>query len=257
MNTVVRRIEICLALVVLSVAATAGAVQAQVPRQVPLFPAAAFRGVATPARYFYLGQAVIEYGPGAVSPAGSEQAVRFLTIMEGELTFTVGGKTDTYTAGKNLFVPPGVTVRGSNEGRTAAARVFMSSLIPARGEGAIAEAGSRLASRPRIVSTTRVPVGPLPSVVDVIQVGTRYEPGFVTGLHVMNEMHVLLHLQGTTSYEYFDGFSEAFGPGQAGQMYVGRPGVMANRTSAPAAFLMTWLATPGRPLTSPWAASSH
>lgn len=232
-------------------------VQAQSPRQVAMFPSAVFRGVQAPGRYFYLSLAVIEYGPGAVSQAVSEQSRRFFTVIEGELTFTLGGKTEVYGAGKNFSAPPGVVVQGSNAGRTASARVYITSLVPARGEGAILLAPSPSAAAPRVLHSARIPVGPLPEIIDLIQGGTKYEPGFVTGLHVMNEAHTIIHLEGTTAYEYLDGFRDSFGPGQSGQMYVGRPGVMANRTSAVSAFLITWLATPGKPLTSAWTQTGH
>lgn len=240
-------------LVLLALATSLGTAQGQAARFVPLFPTAAFRAVPTPGQYFYLAQAVIEYGPGAFSAAGSEQSRRFVTVMEGELTFTVGGKTDVYAAGKNFSVPLGVIVKGTNEGRTTRARVFISSLVPASGESAVTVPGTGPSpSPPQVLYASRVPVGPLPSVIDVIQVGTRYDPGFVTARHIMNEAHAMLHLEGVTSYEYLDGYVETFGPGRGGQMYVGAPGVMANRTTAPTAFLMTWLATPGRPLASAW-----
>ncbi|HET6948520.1 MAG TPA: cupin domain-containing protein [bacterium] len=231
-------------------------VQAQAPRQLPLFPSAVFRGVPTPARYFYLAMAVVEYVPGAVLPAGSERSRRFFTVIEGEIAFTVGGKTDVYGIGKSVTVAPGVVVAGRNGGR-ATARAVVSSLVPASGEGATILTGSTTSPTPRTLHAMRMPVGPLPEVIDVIQGGTRYEPGFVTGTHIMNETHAIIHLEGTTSYEYVDGTQEAFGPGQAGQMYVGRPGVMASRTSAPSTWLITWLATPGKPLTSPWTSTGH
>jgi|GEM_PF-3175950 len=226
------------------------------PRQLPLFPSVAFRGVATPARYFYLVKAVVEYLPGAALPAGGERSRRFFTVIEGEIAFTVGGQTNAYGVGKGFTVAPGIVVAGRNEGR-ATARVVVSSLVPVSGEGAIVLEGSPSAPSPRTLHAMRMPVGPLPEVIDVIQGGTRYEPGFVTGMHIMNETHAILHLEGTTSYEYADGTREAFGPGQGGQMYVGRPGMMANRTAAPSVWLITWLVTPGKPLTSPWPPAGH
>jgi quercetin dioxygenase-like cupin family protein len=256
MSASLRRVGGCFATVLLFAGLGAGAAAQAQPRQLPLFPSAVFRGVATPARYFYLAMALVEYAPAAVLPAGSERSTRFFTIIEGTLAFTVGGKTETYGVGKGFLAAPGAVVAGRNESG-AAARVVVSSLVPASGEGAITLAAVRRSAAPRVVSATRLPVGPLPEVIDVVQGGTRYEPGFATGMHVMNETHAILHLDGTTSYEYVDGLNEAFGPGQGGQMYVGRPGLMANRTAAPSAWLITWLAAPGRPLTSPWTHSSH
>jgi len=258
MRTMIRHVVIPAACALLLAALAPGSVQAQATRQLPLFPSAVFRGVATPARYFHLGLAVVEYAPGATSAAASEQSTRFFTVIEGELTFTVGGATETLGAGKNFTAPPTVVVKGTNKSQTARARVYISSLVPARGEGAvIPAAASSSAAAPRTLFSTRLPVGPLPAVIDVVQGGTKYEPGFITGTHTMNEVHAILHLEGTISYEYWDGTREAFGPGQGGQMYVGQPGAMANRTAAPAAFLITWLVTPGRPLTSPWTHAGH
>jgi len=249
----VRTVLIWVSIVVLALALSAGPVQGQVPRQVALFPSAIFRGVATPGRYFYLAQAVVEYEPGAFSAAGSEQSRRFFTVMEGELTVTTGGKTEVHGAGKSFAVAPGVIVKSSNEGRTTRARVFVSSLVPARGEDAAAVAGTGPSSTPpRIICASRVPKSVAAAVIDVIQVGTRYEPGFATGLHTMNEMHDVLHLEGTTSYEYLGGDVERFGPCQRGEMYMAQPGLMANRTATPAVFVLTWLSAPGAALTSPW-----
>lgn len=256
MRNLMRVVVISPALIALLAAVTTGSVQAPAPRQLAIFPSAVFRGVATPARYFYLDMSVVEYALGAVLPAGSERAVRFVTVIEGEVTFTVGGKTETHGAGKGVSVAPGVALAGRNDGR-ATAQVMVSSLVPAGSAAAAATAASSNPAAPKVLYTMRMPVGPLPEMIDVIQGGTRYEPGFATGLHVMNETHAILHLEGTTSYEYVDGARESFGPGRDGQMYVGRPGVMANRTAAPSTFLITWLVTPGRPLTSPWTHSSH
>lgn len=243
----------CASIAALALALLPGPAQAQAPRQVPVFPSVTFRGVATPGRYFYLAQAVIHYGPGAFSAAGSEQSTRFFTVMEGELTATIGGKAAVYGAGKGFSVAPGIIVKTSNEGRTSRASVFVSSLVPARGEGAVTIAGTGPSPvPPHIACASRVAVSVAPPVIDVVQAGTRYEPGFATPLHTMNEMHVVLHLDGTTTYEYVDGEVERFGQCQSAMMYMARPGLMANRTTAPAVFVLTWLATPGAALTSPF-----
>jgi quercetin dioxygenase-like cupin family protein len=249
-----KRAFVCGTLALFALVTSLGISQAQTPvgHDVRLF-SSVFPGVATPARYFSLAQAVVEYGPGAFSVSGSEQSIRFFTVMEGDLQFTIGSKTDIYGGGKGFLVPAGVIVKGSNEGRTARARVYVSSLVPARGEGAVTVPGSRESSPPpaRLCSTS-VAVGPLPSVIDVIQVGHRYEPGFVTRSHIMNQLHYILQVEGTNFYEYVDGAAETYGPCQVAQMYVHRPGTMGNRSSAPSVWLITTLAIPGQPEVLPW-----
>lgn len=210
-----------------------------------------FRGVATPARYFYLDQAIVDYEPGTFSAAGSEQSTRFFTVMEGELTFTVGGRPDTYGAGKSFSVPAGIVVKGSNEGRTAKARVFVCSIVPS-GAAAVMVSGTQDSpSSPVRLYSSRHPVGPLPTIIDVVSAGHKYEPGFVTPPHVMNQVNYVLHLEGTTTYEYLDGAVETYGSGQAAPMYMGRPGTMGNRSASASVLIVTNLAIPGTPLVSP------
>lgn len=240
-----------LVLVALVAFPSASRAQMQMGHDVLLF-SSVFRGVATPARYFYLDQAVIHYEPGTFSAGDSEQSTRFFTVMEGELTFTVGGKTDTYGAGKSFSVPTGIIVKGSNESRTVKARVFVCSIVPSRGAGAVTVPGTSDSSPPPVrLYSSRLPVGPLPPVIDVVSAGHKYEPGFVTPAHVMNQVNEILHLEGATTYEYLDGAVETYGPGQASPMYMDRPGTMGNRSAAPSVWIVTNLAIPGTPLFSP------
>lgn len=223
--------------------------QMQMGHDVLLF-SSVFHRVVTPASYFYLEQTIIDYAPGAFSAAGSEQSSRFFTVMEGELKFTIGPKTDTYGPGKNFSAPAGIVVKGWNESRTVRARVFVSSLVPPIGPGAVT--ATRDSSRPPVRAySSRLPVGPLPQIIDVYQNGHRYEPGFITMPHVMNEVHDILQLEGTNTYEYFDGTVETYGPGQASPMHVGRAGTMGNKSAAPSVWVITYLAVPGKPLSSP------
>jgi len=245
------------ALVLFTLVALTGTSQAQMQmgpttgHDVLLF-SSVFRGVATPGPYFYLDQAIVDYGPGAFSAAGSERSNRFFTVMEGTLKFTVGHETNAYGPGKFFSVPPGTIVRGFNESQTAKARAFISSLVPASGAAAAAVPGTRESLPPPVRAyASRLAVGPLPKIIDVYQNGHRYEPGFVTMPHVMNETHDILQLEGTNIYEYLDGGVETYGPGRASPMWVGRPGTMGNKTSAPSLWVITYVATPGKPLTSP------
>src|SRR3990172_12784253 len=158
-----RTILIGAILALAALAASVGPIQAQAPRQTDLFSPATFRGVATPARYFYLAKAVIDYGPGTFSAAGSERSLRFFTVVEGELTVTISGQQASYAAGKSFSVAPGVVVRGSNEGRGSRVRVFVTSLVPARGEAALTVPGTGQSSPPpRLGWASPPPPGPPP-----------------------------------------------------------------------------------------------
>ena len=240
-------------LMLFAIAVFAGTSQAQMQmgNDVLLF-SSVYRGVATPARYFYLDQAIIDYGPGTFSAAGSEESVRFFTVTGGEVKFTVGSMTDTYETGKSFSVPAGTIVKGYNESRTVKARVFVCSIVPPRGAGAVTVPGTSDSSpSPVRLYSSRLPVGPLPPIIDVVSAGHKYEPGFVTPPHVMNQVNEILHLEGATTYEYLDGAVETYGVGQASPMYMGRPGTMGNRSAAPSVWIVTNLVIPGTPLVSP------
>jgi len=243
---------------VFGAAMAVGTTEAQTPpSQSPLFPTATFTNVQPPARSFELVQAVVEYAPGSFSAIESVQYDRYFTVMEGELTFTIGEKTSAYSAGKNFSVPTGIMARGSNEGRSVAARVYVSGLVPAwadAGDVSRAPESRPSAVAPRTVHSVRLAVRDIPGLINIVQAGSRYSPGYLTPAHIMNHPNGMVHLEGTTAYEYIDGGRESYTPGQGGQMYPHRPGAMANRTTTPTAFLLTWLQTPGTPLTSPLAA---
>jgi hypothetical protein len=97
----------------------------------------------------------------------------------------------------------------------------------------------------------------IPGVINVVQAGARLDPGYVFPTHVMNHPHNILHIEGTTSYEYVDGGGESYTAGQVGDMDVARPGTMANRGTTSSAYVMTWLQTPGTALSSPFTAPAE
>ena len=80
---------------------------------------------------------------------------------------------------------------------------------------------------------------------------TEYDTGFKTPNRSMNELHLILHMTGQTSYHYLDGAAETYGPGAQAVMCEGRGGWMSNDTQSVSNFVITWLAAPGKPTTSP------
>jgi quercetin dioxygenase-like cupin family protein len=242
-----------LALVFAAASAVAANGQAA-PKVTPYFPAVTFQGVQTPARYFDLVQSVVDYDPGTFSARESVQYVRFFTVVEGTLTATIGDKTDAYGVGKYFSVPPGILAKLGNQG-SVKARVYISGLKPAWALQSVVEPGSAPSTPgPRVVSSTRHAMENVTQIVNVIQVGSRYDKGYTSPTHVMNQPHAIIHAEGTTAYEYFDGGKETYTAGQGAQMYVGRPGLMRNAGTDVSGFLLTWLQTPGAPLTTPMAA---
>ncbi len=214
---------------------------------------APFRGVNAPSSTFDLVESVIDYSPGAKSPVISTQTPYYLSVLGGELTVDVDGKADVVAAGKGLSVPSGAKLSLSNASARQNARLFVTTLLAVAAVDQVHQPNS---PGIRVFASGRRTMFKAPSVVDIIQAATEYDPGFRTPNHVMNEFHLFIQLAGQTSYHYTDGSSQTFGPGAQAVMDEGRAGWMGNDGSTPSLFAMTWVATPGKPLTSPAAAAA-
>ena len=209
-----------------------------------------FAGIATPGPSIELVQAVMDYAPGAKSPANTLHAPRVFTVIEGELTVRIGDGTNVYAAGKGAPVPAGTAVTMTNASTTASARVFVSTLLPAGATDRALESGTANRSvMPKATFVSRIPMYRLPAVVELVQMGYRYDVGYTTPNHVMMQPHLQTITEGECSYNYLDGTSESYGPGEQAQMYVGRPGNMATSGHVRCVFLMTWVKTSAKPYT--------
>lgn len=209
-----------------------------------------FTGIATPAPSVELVQAVMDYAPGAKWPANTLQAPRVFTVIKGELTVRIGDGTDVYAAGKGAPVPAGSAVTITNASTTASARVFVSTLFPAGARDRVLESGTTNRSvMPKATFVSRIPMYRLPAVVELVQMGYRYDVGYTTPNHIMMQPHLQTIVEGECSYNYLDGESESHGPGEQAQMYVGRPGNMATAGRVSCVFLMTWVRTSAKPNT--------
>jgi quercetin dioxygenase-like cupin family protein len=209
-----------------------------------------FAGISTPASSVELVQAVMDYAPGAKLPANTLRAPRVFTVIEGELTVRIGAGTDVYAAGKGAPVPAGTAVTITNASTTASARVFVSTLLPAGARDRVLESGTTNRNvMPKATFVSRIPMYRLPAVVELVQLGYRFDVGYATPNHVMMQPHLQTITEGECSYNYLDGASESYGPGEQAQMYVGRPGNMAASGQVSCVFLMTWVKTSAKPYT--------
>ena len=67
---------------------------------------ASFAGVQLPGRFYDLNQNIGEFAPGAALPLQSCACDIYFTVIEGELTATIGARTEVYPAGKAPTSPP-------------------------------------------------------------------------------------------------------------------------------------------------------
>lgn len=227
--------------------ATAGA---DAPKSTPILNVP-FKGVTTPGSNFDVVQSIVDFQPGAAQQADTFAAPRFLAVLEGQLTVSVAGKDEVVATGKGIAIPPAVPFSVRNEGAVGARAFTVALATPGTSDPApVADAGTAIAA-PKTVYSGRMPFYGMASTLDIVLQGGRYDVGFQTPNHVMNHPHFMTMIEGKTRFSYLDGYSEMFSAGTQAQMHVGRPGYMANDGDTKSAFLVTWLATPGSPLTVP------
>ena len=241
-----KRLLLVAALALIAAIVPLGLAAAQAPAQVTVLNVP-FRGVTAPAGRFDLVESVVDFNPGAKSPTVTATAAYYLSVIEGELTVAIDGKPETVAAGKGVSAPASAKVTISNASTSTKAQLFASTLL---GVAAVDDVHQLSSVGVKVFATARRTVQNAPPVIDVIQVATRYDSGWRTGNHTMNELHLFITLSGTTDFGYLDGGLERFGPGMQMVMYEGRAGFMANSTQASSSFALTWLGTPGKPLTS-------
>lgn len=210
-----------------------------------------FKGVTAPASTFDLVQSVTDFKPGAKSHVITTGTPHYLSVLSGELTVDVDGKAEAVAAGKGVSAPAGAKLTLSNAG-TSNARLFASTLLSV---GAVAEVHQLSAAGIAALASGRRTMVNAPSVVDVVQMAAAYDAGYRTANHVMNEFHLMVHTSGQVGYSYLDGGSEVYPAGSQGVMYEGRPGWMGNPGAVESSMAWTWVATPGKPLSSAVAAA--
>lgn len=233
----------CLALLAAMAPVRAGA---QAPASVALL-AQRFSGVTTPGPNFDLVQSVIDFGPGAKGAEITAPVPHYVSAVGGDLVADIDGTPQTIPAGKGIAVPAGARLVISNANTAGTTRAFVSSLLPLAATASVHQLSGPGVT---IFGTSRLTMSGAPATVDIIQSGARYDAGFKSSVHIMNEPHLMTHLEGVTGYTYVDGLSETYRPPAQGQMYVGRPGYMQNVGSEKSAFLMTWVSAPAAPLTT-------
>lgn len=207
---------------------------------------APFRGVTTPGSTFDVVQSVIDYSAGASSPGFKTGTPHYLSVLEGTLAVEIDGKAEAVVAGKGVAAPAGSTVVISNTSAQNA-RLFATTLLAV---GASADVHQPSAAGVKVFGVARRTMSNAPAIVDVIQNAARYDVGYRTTDHVMNEFHLMLHLTGQIGYYYLDGGAEQYGPGSQAIMHEGHAGAMGNAGTAESSMAWTWVATPGKPLTT-------
>jgi len=251
------RKAILTAALLLAAAATAGTAAGNAPAMTSRF-GSMISNVQLPGRYFDLNQNVGEYAPGASLPLQSCACDIYFSVIEGELTLTLGSETKVYGPGKSGYVPAGLLNQHANKGTTKA-RVFYTMIQLARGSDTWTFTPGPGASTPAAMPSfsgwaTALGLNSTESKVTIVQDISDWDSGFKAPLHVMNHPHVFTVLEGENTVRYQDGAVDVFKSGQQFVMTVGRPGTMENAGTANNRLLMTMVLTSSAPPFSPVAA---
>ncbi len=250
-----KRSILAVALCILVGSVAVAAVNAQTPR-INLRYSSTFGAVQPPGPHVELAITVSEFDPGARTVLHSNPVTRYFTVIQGELTITIGQETKVYTAGMNGVSPGGIYTRISNERGTAKAQLFLTSLWLPLPPGplppvTIAPGETLPALGPRVIATGRTQVHGLPGSVSVVQWVQDWDPGARNSPHTMNHPHLFISLEGENTSRYSDGEVMVTRAGQQGVMEPGRPGFMENTGTTNNRLLVAWVLTSGAPNTSP------
>ena len=130
-----------LVLVLLAAALPLGTAAAQAPAAKSILNVP-FKGVAAPASTFDLVESIIDFNPGSTSHVITTGMPHYLSVLSGELTVTVDGDAQTVVAAKGVAVPAGAKLTLANTSTSAAARLFVSTLVEV-GAGTTVRSGRR------------------------------------------------------------------------------------------------------------------
>lgn len=82
-----------------------------------------------PGAPYEVAQVVLDFAPGAQTPAHTHPGQVFVTVLEGAVTFRTGGAERTYQVGESFVERPGVVGQARNAG-TVPASVLATYLLP-------------------------------------------------------------------------------------------------------------------------------
>jgi quercetin dioxygenase-like cupin family protein len=244
------------ALSILAASLVVAVASAQTPRII-VRHSSTFTGVQPPGRHADIGITVSEFAPGARNALHHQAATRYFTVIEGELTITIGAETKVYSSGMSGVSPGGILTRFSNERGTVRAQLFIASLWPPQPPGGPPASTLVLVEPlpellPRVIARGWLNGIQVPTTgVNIMQVVQDWEPGARNAPHTMNHPHLFISLEGENTTRYLDGGVERTVAGQQGVMEPGRPGIMENSGTTNNRLLVAWVLTPGIPNTSP------
>lgn len=196
-------------------------------------------------------QLVLDFAPGAFTPAHTHGGLGAVSVISGEMTVREGDKTQVYKAGQVWSELPGVYAEVGNAGTTPA-RVMATFLLPKGATLTTTQQGGsnqQLPPGPSTVSRSNFDLTGLPTSFELHQLVLDFAPGAFTPEHTHGGLGFVTVLSGQMVVRDRSG-ERAFRAGDTWRETPGEYAVVGNPYTAPAQVAVTFLVPKGTALTT-------
>lgn len=203
-----------------------------------------------PTNQFEIIHLILDFAPGAWTPAHSHGGQGLVTVLGGQITVREGGKEQVYKTGESWVELPGNVAEVGNAG-TAPASVFVTFLLP---QGAqLTTVRDQGTQQPPPGPTTRYQARtagiPLSGPFEVIQLVLDFAAGAWTPPHSHGGQGLVTVLDGEMTVKE-TGQEQVYKAGETWVEQAGHVVTVGNATAAKASVAVTFLLPQGAPLTT-------
>lgn len=196
-------------------------------------------------------QLVLDFAPGAFTPAHTHGGLGFVSVISGEITVRETGKTESFKAGQSWAEKPGIYAEVGNAGTTPA-RVLVTFLLPKGAALTMTQQGGanqQLPPGPTTVSRSSFEINSVPAQYDLHQLILDFAPGAFTPEHTHGGPGFVTVLAGQMVVRDRNG-ERTFKTGETWREAPGDYAVVGNPHSAPAQVAVSFLVPKGTALTT-------
>jgi quercetin dioxygenase-like cupin family protein len=196
-------------------------------------------------------QFLFELPPGAATPLHTHPGLTLGTVIQGEVTFEIGGATTIYKVGDTIIERPGDAAGAARNATAATTLVVVSMVVPQGATASIPQPGAPVPSPAPVTRYLfRTPAIIPTGAYDLAQQVLDFAPGAATPVHTHPGQAIVTVLAGENLLTY-RGVDTHY---TVGDSFVEQPGVVAqarNAGSGPMTVFVAFLLPKGAPLSNP------
>lgn len=200
-----------------------------------------------PPGQFDLIQVVVDFPPGAWTPAHSHGGQAFSMVLAGEITLRENGSERKIKAGETWSDAAGVVHEAGNTG-DAPARISALFLLPKGAQQTTPQGGAPVLA-PTTLYQTKLEAAPLSGPFDVVQLALDFAPGAWTPVHSHGGQTLVTILEGEVT-ERHEGIETTYQPGESWTEQAGALHQAGNAGAEPASITAIFLLPKGAELTT-------